>query len=111
MKFKIIKHFPLDFLGADWKDCYIDLKPLSIADVKGKLPEIAKLQEKDADVGSGIDLLLELLTDKFIGGKVIDETGAIVDLPAEALKDLPVEVIGRAFSFLSSSEALTTSTP
>lgn len=110
MKFKIVKKFPLDFLGDEWKECFINLKPLSIQDVKGKLPTIAKLQEKDADVGAGVDLLLELLTDKFISGKVIDETGAVVDLPKEALGDLPVEVIGRAFSFLSSSEALNSST-
>lgn len=111
MKFKIVKHFPLDFLGEDWKECFIDLKPLTIADVKGKLPTIAKLQEKDSDVGAGVDLLLELLDDKFISGKVINEEGNLVDLPKEALGDLPVEVIGRAFSFLSSGEALNSKTP
>jgi hypothetical protein len=106
MKFKIVKHFSLAYLGTDWKDCYLDLKPLSISDVKGKLPEISKLQAKDADVGKGVDLLLELLSDKFIGGKVVDDTGKIVELPKEALGDLPVEVIGRAFSFLSSADAI-----
>lgn len=111
MKFKIVKHFPLDFLGTEWKDCFLDLKPLSIEDVKGRLPEIAKLQSEDADVGAGIDLLIQLITEKFIGGKVVDESGAVVDLPQEALKDLPVEVIGRAFSFLSSSESMNTTTP
>lgn len=109
MKFKIVKHFKLDFLGDDWKDCYLDLKPLSIDDVKGKLPQIAKLQDKDADVGEGIDLLLTLINDKYIGGKVVNDQGTIVDLPAEDLKDLPVEVIGRAFSFLSSSEVMNSS--
>lgn len=111
MKFKIVKHFKLDFLGDDWKDCYLDLKPLSIEDVKGRLPEIAKLQADDADVGAGVDLLIQLITEKFITGKVVNEEGTVVDLPVEALKDLPVEVIGRAFSFLSSSESMNTTTP
>ena len=105
MKFKIIKRFSLEFLGEEWVECYINLKPLSIADVKSKLPVIAKLQEDGSDIAAGVDLLLELLTDKFIDGKVVNSEGVVSDLLKEDLPELPVEVIGRAFSFLSSKES------
>ena len=102
MKFKIVKHFSLDFLGEEWKEAFIDFRPLTIADVKERLPQIAKLQDKDADYGPAADVLVELLRDKFIAGKAVTETG-VVDLKLEDIPDLPIEVIGRAFSFLSQS--------
>lgn len=101
MKFKIIKRFSLDFLGTDWKEAFIDFKPFSITDIKIKLPEIAKFQGKEADVDKGIDNVLELLRENFISGKAIVEDGTLKDLTAKDLGDLPFEVIGRAFSFLS----------
>lgn len=111
MKFKIVKHFSLSFLGDEWKDAYIDFKPFSITDVKEKLPQIAKLQEKDADFGQGMDTLLNLLGEKFISGKGINEEGVLVDISKEDLKDLPIDVVGGAFSFLSDSEMKNSTKP
>lgn len=110
MKFKIVKRFSLAYLGDEWKDCYLNLKPFSVQDVKTKLPQIAKLQEDSTNVEEGVDMLIELLSEKFIDGKVVDESGTVVDMPKEAIADLPVEVIGRAFSFLSSKEEMTSLT-
>lgn len=112
MKFKVVtKRLTLDFLGKDWKDTFIEFNPFTISDVKNKFPIIAKLQEKGANLSEGIDIMISLLTDKFVTGKAIDEKGELTDLKKEDLNDLPVEVIGRAFSFLSQSETMLSSIP
>jgi hypothetical protein len=45
--------------------------------------------------------MIELLKDKFLSGQAIDETGKMVEVKAEDLVNLPVEVITKAISFLS----------
>lgn len=111
MKFKITKHFSLEFLGEEWKECFIDFRPFTVADVKEKLPEIAKLDDGSEHIAEGADALVGLLDAKFIKGKVINEEGQAVDLTKEDLKDLPLEVLGRAFSFLSQAGMTNSSMP
>lgn len=109
--FKVVKHFSLDFLGDEWKAAYINFKPLSISDVKNKLPEIAKIQADPEHAVEGMDTLVTLLKDKFIDGKAIADTGDTVDLTIDNIVDLPVEVIGRAFNFLSQGDQANSTLP
>jgi hypothetical protein len=111
--FKLIKHLSLDFIGEEWKDAYIDFRGLTVNDVKTKFPMMTQLsQGNQEEMAKGIDIVLGLLKDKFIGGKGVDEkTGQLIDLTVEDLEALPVEVLTKAIGFLSQSTTPNSKTP
>lgn len=100
-KFRIIKHFSLDFLGDSWKEAYIDFNALTVADVKDKFSALSKMGEDSKNVTAGLITILSLLQDKFIEGKGVGEKGELVPIDKEDLEALPVETLSKALSFLS----------
>lgn len=114
MGFKIVKHFKLDFLGEEWKDAYLKLRPFTVQDIKVKLPKIAEMSnidskelkesERSAITDTSMEVLVEMIQDKFVSGKGVDDDGTLVDITKETLLELPLEVITTAFSFLSNGE-------
>lgn len=103
-QFKIVRKFELSFLGDEWKETYINFSALTISDIREKFPAISTLSEgKQVDVAKGMDLLLDVLKSKFLSGKGINSEGKMVDLTVEDLEALPVDVLSKAFGFLSQS--------
>jgi len=112
MKFKITKHFKLDFLGDEWKETYLDFSPLTLNDVKTKLPMISKLNQEDSSqIEEGVNAVSELLIEKFVSGKAIGEEGKLIEVKKQDLIEFPLDVFVRAFSFLSQTEEMTSLTP
>lgn len=89
--FIIKKRLPLDFLGAEWAECFIDFRPFSIR-------EVTTISDLKADDPNATRKILDLLKTRFEGGKGYN--GQLVDLEADDIEDLPVEVLSRAVSFL-----------
>lgn len=101
-KFKIVKRFPLDFLGEEWKEAYINFQRVTIADIKNVFPKFRAVDSKnDKEIIEGIDDMVKFLKEKFVSGKGIIEDGSLVDLEVDDLETLPAEVMSRALGFLS----------
>ncbi len=97
-KFKVVKKLPLDFLGEGWKDAYINFQVLTIADIKDKFPSLAELNVDDPkSVVGAMEMILKILTEKFIDGK--DNEGK--EIKVEDLKELPAEMMKKTLDFLS----------
>ena len=105
-KFLLEKSFSLDFLGDKWKEekAHIIFNAFTIKDIKEKLPRLTSIDEGDTkSVESGITAMIELLQEKFISGVGVGGKGERIDIKAEDLEDLPVEVVSKAVNFLSQS--------
>lgn len=100
MKFDFNKKLDLEYLGSDWKGCYLSFSPLSVREAK------SLLGLKDGDVASIVEKSVELLKEKFIEGKLLSG-GVIVDVTKDDLEDLPVEIVKDSISLLSSDEKKT----
>lgn len=112
MKFKIIKRFALDFIGNEWKECYINFNGLTIRDIRDQVPAIANISNKNQkDIIDGMDKILNLIKSKFITGKAINSEGKLVDLKANDLDDLPTDVLVKALNFLSQGETEVSALP
>ena len=100
-KFQIVRKFPLEHLGEEWKSCYINFSSLTynewvkIADIGVDAEDLSKAKEVSG-------YLLKLLEEHFVDGIGISG-GKEVKLTAKDLGELPLEVLGKAVSFLSGS--------
>lgn len=100
-RFVVRKKLSLDFFGDDWAECYINFTPVTYREAN----ELTAL--KDVDATNLTDeqreqlagQTLDMLKDHFVDGKGYTEDG-IVDLTAEDIEDLPVEIIAKAIVVL-----------
>jgi len=91
-KFKVIKEIKLDFLGSDWKDCYVKFVAPNFVDIE----EMTKKVDIE-DKSKGVKNAIEWLKSIFIDGKGIDMDGKLVEITKDDLADLPVEIITKVF--------------
>lgn len=111
MKFNISRKFSLDSLGEAWKDCYVEFSPVTIREVQD-ITELAKIDPKDTkSVAGATGTVVDLLKKHFLGGKAIGDKGEVVDIAADDLIDLPVDVMGGMVAFLLGSSAKAEGTP
>lgn len=99
----IRKRVSLADIGDDFKDSYIVFKGYSKRDLKEKLAPLAEV-EKDKSAESGLkafDLMVELLKDNFIEGKIMHDDGNLKDVEKSDFDDFPTEIIQMCMSFLS----------
>lgn len=94
-KFVVVKTIKLDFLGDEWKDCYIKMGSLTI----GELTKLASLTDDEAKAG---ELMISLLKDKFIEGKGWNGE-KVVPIKKEDVDDLPIEIFGGIYDQLLNS--------
>ena len=96
-KFVSRRHLSLDFLGDEWKDCFIVFSSLSINQNRDLIKQ--KMGGKDPEDIMAVSI--KLLQDHFIEGAGFDdETKAIVKLTKEDIGELPTIVNERAILFL-----------
>lgn len=86
MKFDLTKKVKFDYEG--WDECYIEFTLPSFQDIKN----ISQDVPDDKKLESG----LEVITGLFRGGCALSE-GKKVDLKAEDIKDLPIEMVVKCF--------------
>lgn len=94
-KFKIIKKIDLSFLGEGWKDCYLEFSAITFGEARRYVNFNFK-----GNTNKALDEVLILLEGNFIGGKAVDETGKVVEVKKEELKNFPVEIIVKVVNVL-----------
>jgi hypothetical protein len=111
MKLKITKVYSLASFGEEWKDCYLKFNTLTVRDITGEFSTLKDIDIKNPDqVGEGMEKVMKLLKSHYIEGKVIEESGKLVELGKDDLIDLPLEIITGVLGFLSQSSAGTSQT-
>jgi hypothetical protein len=106
-KFLVKKKLMLEFVGDEWKDCYMEFTPFTAVEVKEKFPELLAMQTGDPKVVlEGMDTIISVLSSKFVSGKGIDENGKEVAITKKDIPYLPIEVLGRSLSFLSQGNTI-----
>lgn len=86
MAIVIKKKVSLDYVGEDWKDCYLEFK----------VPTVKQVRSVANDKVNSEDVMKEL----FVGGKALDENGSVVVVKKEDIDDLPITLTNRAFEAL-----------
>lgn len=102
-KFLATKRLALNFLGEAWNECYIDLIPYGAKELKAAIEAEdraadATISEVKRSIGA-IERKIEELKSAFVAGKGVTAAG-IIDLKAEDLEHLPVEVFTKANNVL-----------
>jgi hypothetical protein len=77
-----IKHIPLDFLGPEWAEAYLDFTAITF-------PDLERLDLTDAS-GKAVRAFLR---EKFVAGQGIDAHDAPFALTAEDLDQLDIETV------------------
>ncbi len=90
--FVSIKTIKLDFLGEDWKDCYIKINSLTL----GELTSLASFTKDETKAGI---FMVNLIKDKFMEGKGWDGK-KIVDIKKDDIEDLPIDIFGGLYEQL-----------
>lgn len=96
-KFVAIKTFQLNFLGEEWKDCFLKFSSVSINENKELIKQ--KLGSKTTE--EIVDITMKFLQDHFISGNAFDsETKQVVAIKAEELGELPSIITEKVILFL-----------
>ncbi len=77
----------LAFLGEEWADGYIEAKRLHWSDLEA----FNSLKGTDASNAQAEKALVDALQDAFVSGKAPDESGELVDLTTDDLKDFDID--------------------
>lgn len=101
--FVVKKKISLDFLGEDWKECYLEMTPFTFAD-NDKILRIQKLSLQQVNMTAeeaqhASTEILNLVADKLISGKGYNGE-SLIPITRENLSDLPIEVIVHALKEL-----------
>lgn len=85
-----------DFLGEEYKDCYIIFAAIPVSEYADFTAKVEGVDDKEA-----MPLLLEVLKSKFVGGKFIDENAKPFDLTVDNIGEFDGESITRMFATLT----------
>ncbi len=77
-----VRHVSLAFLGADWKDAYVDFRFMTWSDSKVIREAAANVSSDDA----ATDAMIATLKNAFVAGKSLDAAGELVDLTPDDLE-------------------------
>lgn len=100
MKLDISRTLSLDFLGTEWKDCYIKFSYISANEAKSFM-DFAMDEKDKASVEESFTRIIAVLKDKFIEGKVMSE-GKVADISANDINELPTDILKKAIVLLTS---------
>lgn len=96
-KIVIKKRISLDFLGDEYKDCYITFKPITISEAD-KIGEEAIQSTKDRKSNAW---LLEQLKNRFLEGKFLDADNNLFELKADDIDNLDLDTCSTIFEILT----------
>jgi len=95
-KFKIVKRLGLDFLGSEWKECFLSFTAVTFAETE--LLARAGVNKKETALSKAA---MKLLEDHFVSGEAIGEDGKKRPVSKEELADFPPDVIVKALQLLA----------
>lgn len=82
-----IKHISLEFMGEEWRDCYLDLRSLTWGDLAG-FDAVNRATVTNREAG---ELITAALKRNFVAGQGLDAQGNTIDLTADDLADLDID--------------------
>lgn len=97
-KFPVEKRLDLGFLGGNWTGAELVLSGLTFAQTKDLTNVGVKDNQNEAEANA--EFVIKFLGDHFLRGKAWNGS-ALVDLTAEDIGDLPVEVCNKAVELLA----------
>lgn len=80
-KMVIRKRVSFDFLGEDYKDCYVVLRSIPVTDYE----TIGNTIDKESKAVKKTTLVLKLLKENFISGEFLDENDKLAPLKRDDL--------------------------
>lgn len=100
MKFDLFRILSLEFLGVEWKDCYLKFRYITATESK-QFTVFASLDKSDTEgVMKAWDKAFSMLTDSFAEGKGVSD-GKVVSISKEDLGNLPMDVLNKAVLLLT----------
>lgn len=99
-KIVIKKRVSFDFLGEEYKDCYINFQRIPVADFEDIQKQITDIEE---NVGSSFMIVLDVLKKYFVDGKFLIED-KLQEITKEDLDGLDAESTIRCFQIMTGQE-------
>jgi len=93
-KFNLEKRISLEYLGEQWKECYLAFNSMSYRDVK----EIIKLRSSK-DESEMTLAVFDILKQNFKSGKSFDGK-SVVDLEVTDLEEMPIDILAKVINQL-----------
>lgn len=97
-KIVIKKRITLDFLGEEYKECYLEFKTIPMKEYE----KYVEQSQSNKDEKKAVTFIVSTLRDLFIGGKFIDEE--LFDVEKEQLDDFDVNTIITVFKILTGQD-------
>lgn len=101
-RFVVKKRLDLSFFGPDWAECYIDFTPITYTEAN-KLSALRDVDAKklnDTEREKLANDTITMLKDHFVAGRGFAGDEGVVDLEADDLTELPVEIMTKAIVVL-----------
>jgi len=87
----------LDFLGDNWKDCFITFTSLTVKEARDLMAK--KLQSKEPE--AIVDETVAMLKEHFIEGSAFDEEAqSLIKLKPEDIENMPHQILEKSAVFL-----------
>lgn len=96
----IKRKIPLDFIGEDYKDCYLEFKTIPMKDYEKYVEQASENKDEKKAVG----FITSTLQDLFVSGKFIDESNETFDVKKEELGDFDMNVMITVFKSLTGQD-------
>lgn len=120
------RRISLDFLGEEYKECYLEFKAIPVSqwkeyknriydkkysDISKKIKDEQELsdserkyfEEKDEMV---FDEIVDVLKDRFLSGKYIDQDGKLFEVEKEEVGDFDSDTLINAFDIITGKSTL-----
>lgn len=98
-KIVIKKTVSLEFLGEQYKDAYLEFSSIPLKEYNRYVSMI-----KEADEAKSAQLVIDTLTEHFIGGKFPDEDGKLFDLEKDDINEFDLGVAIQSFKILTGQD-------
>lgn len=96
-KFVLTSKLDLSELSPEWKDCYIELRDLTVGEIETLIGAVAKTKDGSKEQ---IDALRAILEKCFVSGRGYNGK-EVVDMAKEDIADLPLRIYRKSFDFLA----------
>ena len=93
MKIDITKKVDLSYLGDAWKECFLEFRLPSYADIKDFSVETTDNKE-------AMTKAMTTIKELFVAGKAISE-GKVIEVTKDDLDDFPVEIIAKCVQVIT----------
>ena len=96
----IKKRIALDFIGEDYKDCYLEFKTIPMKDYE----KYVAMANENKDESKAVGFITGTLQDLFISGQFIDDNNELFDIKKDELGDFDMNVMITVFKTLTGQD-------